>query len=162
MLKIIFTVGTSDRSERDLFDLLAQHRIHYLVDVRRFPTSRRFPHFKGEILAALAQQRGLEYFPLGHLLGGYRRGGYRQYMLSGEFRKGLARLERLASRARAAILCAERFPWRCHRQFLAAALQDRGWQVVHIIDPHRTWMPGEKEDQDGKSARGQIELDLSG
>jgi uncharacterized protein (DUF488 family) len=162
LLKTIFTVGTSDRSADEFFGLLEQHRIRYLVDVRRFPTSRKFPHFGGEVLAALAQERGLEYLSLGHLLGGYRPGGYRHHMLSSEFKKGLARLEQLAFQAKAVVLCAERFPWRCHRRFIAAALQERGWRVFHIIDVDRTWMPGECESQDAKSARGQIELDFSG
>ena len=161
-MKTIFTVGTSNRSVEEFFNLLVQHRIRYLVDVRRFPTSRRLSHFVGRTLAALAEEKGLEYFPLGDLLGGYRPGGYRQHLTSAEFREGLTRLEQLASQTRATIFCAERFPWRCHRRFIAAALEEHGWQVIHIIDPGRTWLPREKEVRDEKSAGGQAELDLSG
>jgi len=161
-LKTIFTVGTSNRSVEEFFNLLVQHRIRYLVDVRRFPTSRRLTHFAGRTLAVLAEEKGLKYFPLGDLLGGYRRGGYRQHLTSAEFREGLTRLEQLASQARATIFCAERFPWRCHRRFIAAALEEHGWQVIHIIDQGRTWLSREKEVWDEKSASGQAELDLSG
>lgn len=161
-MKTIFTVGTSNRSVEEFFDLLVQHRIHYLVDVRRFPSSRRLPHFGEQTSAALAEGKGLEYFSLGDLLGGYRRGGYRQHLASAEFREGLARLEQLASQVSAAIFCAERFPWRCHRRFIAAALEEHGWQVIHIVDPGRAWLPREKEVRDEKSAGGQIEFDFSG
>lgn len=153
-------MGTSHRSVDDFFDLLAEHRIQCLVDVRRFPISR-FPHFSGETLAALASERGLGYFYLGDLLGGYRRGGYIQHLHTAEFRTGLSRLEELAAEARTAILCAERFVWRCHRRFIAAALEDRDWQVVHIIDRGRTWPPQKGGGGDERNARGQIELDLS-
>jgi uncharacterized protein (DUF488 family) len=158
----IFSVGTSHRSSQAFFDLLAEHRIRRLVDVRRFPTSSRFPHFTQGCLKALAGEEGLEYFYLGDLLGGYRRGGYDQHVLTRKFQTGLHRLEGLASQAPTAVLCAERFPWRCHRRYIAAALEERGWQVVHIIDPGRTWSPEKKENGHEKNARGQIELDLPG
>jgi len=43
-----------------------------------------------------------------------------------------------------AILCAERFPWKCHRRFIGVELARRGWRVVHIIDEERTWEPTAK------------------
>lgn len=154
-------MGTSDRSAEDFCGLLGEHQIRRLVDVRRFPTSR-FPHFSGKALAALAREGGREYFYLGDLLGGYRRGGYVQHLQTDEFRAGLDRLEQLAAEARTVILCAERFPWRCHRRFIAAALEDRGWQIFHIIDRGRTWQPKKRGEGDERAGRGQVELDLSG
>ena len=158
--RTVFSLGTSRRSAEAFFDLLAEHNIRRLVDVRRFPTSSRFPHFNRSTLEILAGEEGLEYFYLGDLLGGYRRGGYGRHLQTEQFQTGLRRLEELTSQAPTTMLCAERFPWRCHRRFIAAALEERGWQVIHIIDPGRTWLAKKRAGDDEKDARGQIELDL--
>ncbi|KPL18694.1 MAG: hypothetical protein AMJ92_06780 [candidate division Zixibacteria bacterium SM23_81] len=159
--RTIFSVGSSNRSAEELFCLLAQHHIRRLVDVRRFPISR-WPHFSRKILASLAERRGLEYFYLGDLLGGYRAGGYVQHLKTAEFRLGLDRLERLALERKVVFLCAERFPWRCHRRFIATALEDLGWRVVHIIDQDRTWRSVTRRECDEQAGSGQVELNLPG
>lgn len=41
----------------------------------------------------------------------------------------------------AVIVCAERFPWKCHRRWIARELHKRGWQVEHIIDKGKVWTP---------------------
>ena len=53
-------------------------------------------------------------------------------MRSAGFLRGLERMEALAAEATTAILCAEAEPGRCHRRFLAAALEARGWTVAHL------------------------------
>lgn len=87
-------------------------------------------------------------------LGGYRRqglgkespnaawraGGFRNYadhMLTREFREGIEQLFRVAKEKRTAIMCAERFWWRCHRRLISDFLVARGHRVVHILGPHR-------------------------
>ena len=47
----IFTLGHSTRSLEDFLALLGEHDVELLADVRRFPGSRRFPHFRRETLA---------------------------------------------------------------------------------------------------------------
>jgi len=108
------------------------------VDVRRFPTSK-FPHFKQETLSQSLGEERLGYYYLGKELGGYRKGGYEAYTQTYDYLRGLELLERMASRCRCAILCAERLPWRCHRRFIGRSLRERGWQVGHIIDEKRLW-----------------------
>jgi uncharacterized protein (DUF488 family) len=46
----IFTVGHSTRSLEQLLALLGAHGVATLVDVRRFPASRRHPQFNREAL----------------------------------------------------------------------------------------------------------------
>ncbi len=41
----------------------------------------------------------------------------------------------------AVIICAERFPWKCHRRWISRELHMRGWQVEHIIDKGKVWTP---------------------
>ncbi len=136
----IFTLGSSTRSPQEFLDLLAHYQIEAIVDVRRFPTSR-FEHFIKENLASLLDENGIAYLYLGEELGGYRSGGYEAYMKSEEFEAGLARLQGVAQDKSVAIMCSERLPWRCHRRHIGRALQRRGWQVHHIIDIDRVWIP---------------------
>lgn len=153
--RTVHTVGHSTRGREQFLALLRAHRIEVVVDVRRWPTSRRFPHFRKEELERALAAEGIRYV-WREDLGGYRRpsplspntgwrvGAFRAYadfMLTAEFDATMAGLEDLASRERVALMCAEATPWRCHRQLLADAFLVRGWNVRHISDrtctPHR-------------------------
>ncbi|NIR45321.1 MAG: DUF488 domain-containing protein [Gemmatimonadetes bacterium] len=148
----VFTIGHSTRSTDELIALLNEHGVARLLDVRRFPGSRRHPHFSREALAASLGAVGIEY---AHEpgLGGRRKGrsdsphtawrvaGFRAYadhMESDEFRAAFSRLVDRAEAKRTAIMCAEATPWRCHRQLIADALTARGHEVLHILGPGRT------------------------
>ena len=131
--KVIFTIGTSNRSLEEFVHLLQISGIEMVVDVRSFPTSR-FHHFRRGALSQSLGEAGLGYSYLGKELGGYRKGGYEAYMQSQDFLRGRELLERMATRCRYAILCAERLPQRCHRRFIGRSLEERGWKIVHIID----------------------------
>jgi uncharacterized protein (DUF488 family) len=140
--KAIFTLGTSNRSVEELFQLLRANGIEMVVDVRSFPTSK-VPHFKKEALSQSLAEAGFGYFYLGKELGGYRKGGYEAYMQTYDYLRGVDLLERMASRCRCAVLCAERLPWRCHRRFIGRSLVERGWKIVHIIEEGRVREMGE-------------------
>ena len=144
----IYTVGHSTRSAQDFLALLQPHRIQCLTDVRRFPASRRHPHFAREPLSALLNAAGIRYEHEPDL-GGYRgspdkdspntaweNAGFRAYadhMDSPEFRAAFERLIERAARETVAIMCAEAVPWRCHRQLISDVLVARGLEVVHIM-----------------------------
>ncbi len=136
----IYTLGTSTRTLQELVEILDSHGILHVVDVRRFPTSR-LEHFKKENLEAALKARGLGYAYLGHDLGGYRSGGYNAFMHSPEFKRGIEELISLARKGPTVIICAERFAWKCHRRFIGAALANRGWLVLHLIERDRIWRP---------------------
>lgn len=110
-----------------------------LIDVRSFPYNKRFPHFTKEVLEEMISRAGLRYLHLGNDLGGYRRGGYEAYTRTSQFARGVDALEAIGGHERAAFMCSERHPWRCHRRFIASELARRGWQVIHIIEEDRTW-----------------------
>lgn len=139
--KRIFTLGTSTRSREDFLAVLVAWGIRRVCDVRSFPASRRYPHFSREALSSFLQENGLEYRWMGELLGGYRKGGYRAHMETDAFRRGIEELERAALEAPSAVVCAELLPWKCHRRFIAEALEERGWEVVHVLDARRSWSP---------------------
>lgn len=138
--RVIFTLGTGTRSKQEFISLLKSNQVTAVVDVRRFPTSR-FEHFKKREIELMLEANGVRYFYLGDRLGGYRKGGYQAYMLTQDFDQGITELEKIATQERVAIVCSERFPWRCHRRLIASHLGQRGWQVFHIVEQGKFWKP---------------------
>lgn len=138
---IVYTIGTSNRTIEEFIEILALYQINAVIDVRRFPTSQRFEHFKKENLAQHLHDHKISYHYLGNLLGGFRKGGYEAYMQTIDFLKGLEQLEKIAKEVPSAFMCAEKFPWKCHRNFIASSLKERGWKVIHILDIKETWCP---------------------
>lgn len=146
--RTVHTIGHSTRSTENFTNLLQAHAIELLIDVRRWPASKRNPQFGREALAASLNETGIEYLWRGDL-GGFRKakpdsvntawqvGAFRAYadfMLTPEFAGIVREVEELASAKRAAFMCAEALPWQCHRQLLADAFLVRGWGVRHIMD----------------------------
>ena len=134
--KVIHTLGTSSRSAAGFVGILCAYGLEMAADVRSFPGSR-FPQFRREVLAQILGEAGIGYAYLGKELGGRRVEGFEAYTQTAAYLRGVDLLERLASRCRCAILCAERLPARCHRRFIARSLEERGWEVVHILEEDR-------------------------
>lgn len=141
-MKRIYTLGTSRRTEEDFIEILQAYSIECLIDVRHFPKSR-LPHFSREALEDSLAKNGIEYRWLGKELGGFRKGGYESYTQTPEFSQGIDTLEEAASGRTSVVVCAERFPWKCHRRWIARELHRRGWLVEHILEKDRVWTPGE-------------------
>jgi len=152
---LISTIGHSTRSIEEFIRLLEMNGVDQLADIRTIPRSRHNPQFNLESLSASLKEAGVSYQHL-PLLGGLRSArsdsvntawrnssfrGFADYMQTPEFEQGLERLIELASKAPAAIMCAEAVPWRCHRSLVADALVARGIAVQHIqsasgVQPH--------------------------
>jgi uncharacterized protein (DUF488 family) len=145
----LHTIGHSTRSFEAFLALLREHDIACLIDIRRFPTSKRHPHFNGDTLAAKLRVQGLEYLHEPDL-GGFRKAlqnspntawevagfrGYADYMNAGEFRRALERVIEGAKQAPTCLMCAEARPLRCHRRLVSDALVAQGFEVLHILDP---------------------------
>ena len=145
LLRCVWTLGSSNRTMAEFLAVLQAYRIRTLADVRRFPVSARYPHFARETLARSLHEAGIRYVHFGEGLGGFRTGGFEDYMATPEFARGLRSLELTARRSPTAIMCAERLPWQCHRRFIGMALQRRGREVVHVIDEDRIWSPHGRE-----------------
>jgi uncharacterized protein (DUF488 family) len=144
----LFTIGHSIHPLEEFLQLLALHRVEALADVRRFPGSRKYPHFNRESLAAVLTDAGVEYHWL-EALGGRRKeiGGpsknlglrnqsfrnYADYMTTEEFRLAVGHLLDLAQRKRTAFMCSEGLFWRCHRRLVSDHLLTRGHVVRHIM-----------------------------
>lgn len=151
----LYTIGHSTRSLTELVELLKEFEVGALADIRRWPGSRRFPHFNRESLSVHLPQVAIEYLWLGEELGGYlRRGlgenspnkawrspGFRNYAdhtLTQAFSDGVGKLLRMATAERVAYMCAEKLPWRCHRRIVSDYLTAKGHEIIHIIDAGRS------------------------
>jgi uncharacterized protein (DUF488 family) len=139
-MKKIYTLGTDRRSEEDFTEILFAYGIQSLIDVRSFPRSK-IPIFSRENLEDLLKREGIEYHFLGKELGGFRKGGYTSYIITDEFSKGIDLIESIALYKMSVIICAEKLPWKCHRKWISRELHKRDWEVDHIIDKGKVWIP---------------------
>ncbi|HVW03023.1 MAG TPA: DUF488 domain-containing protein [Planctomycetaceae bacterium] len=145
------TIGHSARSLDEFLRLLQVHRVTLLVDVRKMPRSLRNPQFNRDTLPIALKEVGIDYVDVPGL-GGLRRRrpdspnggwrnvsfqGYADYMLTPEFEQSLDELIERARGQRAALMCAEAVPWRCHRSLIADALTVRGYAVEDILSEKR-------------------------
>ncbi|HDZ58092.1 MAG TPA: DUF488 domain-containing protein [Pseudomonas xinjiangensis] len=144
----IWTIGHSTRSIEEFVALLKHYQLQAVADVRRFPGSRRLPHFGEEALRQSLAEAGIAYLWIAEL-GGRRRAsatsintawrnasfrGYADHLDDAEFDTGLQHLLALASERRTTMMCAEVLWWRCHRSLVADVLMVRGINVQHIQD----------------------------
>jgi uncharacterized protein (DUF488 family) len=140
----MYTIGHSVHEADEFLGLLHAHDIELLVDVRRYPASRRVPQFNSGVLAETLGSGGIGYEHV-EALGGRRSPapdspntgwrnqqfrGYADHMASEEFQSALAALE--AERRRSAVMCAEAQWVNCHRRLIADALVAHGREVLHI------------------------------
>ena len=148
MWPTVWTLGHSTRQPDELLEVLDGYGIELLADVRRFPGSRRLPHYAASALEATLGAHGIAYHWMS-ALGGRRRPdadspnlawrhpafrAYADHTATEEFAEGLFELLMLAHGLRTAIMCAEVLWWRCHRRLIADVLVSLDVPVVHIRD----------------------------
>lgn len=114
--------------------MLQSYKIEVIADVRRFPTSKKYPQFERTNLRFQLTQNNMEYIWLGESLGGFRKGGYQLYMQSELFSQGMKQLIQSAEKQTTAFMCAEKLFFRCHRRLIADHLLQLNWKVLHIFD----------------------------
>lgn len=142
-----FTIGHSTRTQEELKEILRDARIDAVIDVRRFPGSKRHPHLGREELQRSLPASDISYEWWGEELGGRRSPrpasrhiawrnvsfrGYADHIDTEAFRSAIEELERRAATERLAFMCAEAVWWRCHRRLIADALLLRSHEVEHL------------------------------
>jgi uncharacterized protein (DUF488 family) len=162
---LVTTIGHGTRPAEELVAMLRDAHVRTLVDVRRFPGSRRNPQYNQPALAATLAPAGIEYRhapELGGRLSGepgeerfpcIRVAAFRSYaarMGTAAWQDALARELGMPAPC---FMCAETPWWRCHRRLIAELLTARGHQVVHLLgrgrrEPHRLY--DESEVRDGR------------
>jgi uncharacterized protein (DUF488 family) len=133
----------------ELLSCLHEAGARTLVDVRRFPSSRRNPQFNRDALAASLSDVGIDYRHAVEL-GGRRSGepGEEEFgcIRTPAFRSYAARMRSDAWQTALAtelaqpapcFMCAETAWQRCHRRLIAELLTARGADVTHLLGPGR-------------------------
>jgi uncharacterized protein (DUF488 family) len=149
----VWTIGHSTREFDDVITMLRANAITFLVDVRSYPSSRKFPQWnKAAVIEEMPADIGYRWI---QKLGGRRHTpagvkspngawrvkafrDYADYMQTTEFADGLAELLELTDQQRPAIMCSEAVPWRCHRRLITDALIVAGAEVCHIMSATST------------------------
>ena len=152
----ITTVGHSNHSMDTFIDLLHQHEIDLVIDVRSQPYSRWADQFNREPLREALQAAGVAYRYRGDTLGGRpkdptfydpgeRRPNYKTMQTTPTYRQALDELTALAQDQRIAVMCSEGDHRQCHRHLLITqSLLQRGVRVRHI-QPDGSLVEGVRE-----------------
>lgn len=150
----MWTIGHSNQLLEKFIEQLERFSIAVLVDIRRFPGSRKFPHFNREPLSMSLNLSGVNYHWL-EGLGGRRKAveasntnndawqnksfrNYADYMQTEEFQAAFLELEQIAKTDRTAIMCSESVYWRCHRRLVSDYFTASGGHVEHIFPAGHT------------------------
>ena len=154
----MFTVGHGTRPIDELLEVLVDAGVATLVDVRRFPSSRRHPQFNQAALAASLEREAIGYRHAVEL-GGRRSAeagedrfscievaAFRSYAARMSAQEWQDALAAALAEPDPCFMCAETLWWRCHRRLIAELLRARGHEVVHLLkpghcEPHRPWEP---------------------
>jgi uncharacterized protein (DUF488 family) len=148
----LLTVGHGTAGQDELVGLLRDAGVTGVVDVRRFPGSRRHPHVAREELQRWLPRAGIGY-RWDERLGGRRRGdpdsphrglrneqfrAYADHMETPTFAEGLGELLCEAARAPVAMMCSESVWWRCHRRLISDTVELlHGEEVRHLMHDGR-------------------------
>ena len=153
----LLTVGHGTAGRHELVALLRGAGVDAVVDVRRFPGSRRNPDVASDAMS--------DWLPCAHIdyrwderLGGRRRStgddtdawwqveafrAYAAHMRSGEFRTAMREVVAELGTRRTVVMCSESLWWRCHRRLISdAAVLLHDVEVRHLyhdgrLVPHR-------------------------
>lgn len=158
----LLTFGHGTADQQTIVDLLQGAGARSLVDVRRFPGSRRNPHVSTEALARWLPEAGIAY-RWEPRLGGRRRvaadvtrvdgprdtwweveafRAYAAHTRTEEFVTALGLLLDDAADVQTVVLCSETVWWRCHRRLIAdVSVLLHGRTVLHLghdgrLTPH--------------------------
>jgi uncharacterized protein (DUF488 family) len=129
----LLTVGHGTAEAEAFAALLRDAGVEMVVDVRRFPGSRRNPQFNRGELERWLSDHGIAY-RWEQRLGGRRRGSpdsphtglrdpsfraYADHLGSEAFRTAIAEVLRESAARSVAVMCSESVWWRCHRRLIA-------------------------------------------
>ena len=153
----VFTIGHSTHPIEKFVDLLKQHNIEAVADVRSSPYSQYNPQYNRETLKKTLQEHEIQYVFLGDELGARRteRGCYVDGQAVYErvaqlpaFKEGIERVKKGAQKMQIALICAEKDPIECHRAVLISRqLAQEKVEVQHILEDGNIQEQGELEER---------------
>ena len=143
----MMTIGHSTLPIDSFLRALKENGCSLLVDVRRFPGSRRYPQYSQRQLFSALEGEGVQAVWREGLGGrrapdkdsintGWRNQsfrGYADYMQTRDFADQIDWLMDQQKLNSIVIMCAEAVPWRCHRSLIGDAVLARGGAVEDIF-----------------------------
>jgi len=136
-----YTIGYGNRQLDEFIFMLAKNKITHLVDIRRYPQST-FKEYDRESLEDILPKNSILYYHC-EGVGGMRDSTYVEYMDTESFQSSLKKLISLISKAdsengRIVLMCAEKSPKGCHRHYLSNKLEEKGIEVIHLVEQGQT------------------------
>ncbi|MDK2825288.1 MAG: hypothetical protein PWQ63_154 [Methanolobus sp.] len=136
-----YTIGYGNRQLDELIFMLAKNKITHLVDIRRYPQST-FKEYDRESLEDILPKNSILYYHC-EGVGGMRDSTYVEYMDTESFQSSLKKLISLISKVdsengRIVLMCAEKSPKGCHRHYLSNKLEEKGIEVIHLVEQGQT------------------------
>jgi uncharacterized protein (DUF488 family) len=143
----VFTIGHGTRPAEELVRCLEEVGARTVVDVRRFPVSRRNPQFGGAAIAETLDAAGLAYRHAAELGGRrssepgedrfacIRTAGFRSYAARMGNEEWQRALQAALVEPSPCLMCAETLWARCHRRLISEFLVAHGHDVWHLIRP---------------------------
>lgn len=139
----IYTIGYGSRDINEFINLLVEHNVEFLIDVRTNPKGSYNQDFVRINLTEHTKAKGIRYVFMGDLLGGrppeeecYTEGkvDYKKVSKQPFYQKGLSRLRTAYEKnLSVAVMCSEQKPESCHRsKLIGESLTEQGMEIVHI------------------------------
>lgn len=155
MTGTLYTIGHSTQAIESFVQLLDEHDVSAVADVRSQPYSRINPQFNRESLTAALNAAGVAYVFLGRELGARSedrscyvdgKAQYERLAQTDLFQEGIRRLTEGVRKHRIALMCAEKDPITCHRMVLVChKLRRKPLEIVHIREDGRLETNSEAE-----------------
>jgi uncharacterized protein (DUF488 family) len=143
-MKTLYTIGHSNHPIDKFLNLLNQHEITAICDVRSHPYSRYHPQFSYDALKSTLKAHNIAYVFLGKELGGkpddlscYHENQvqYARVAETQAFKRGIERLNKGIDTYHIALMCAEKEPLNCHRTILICRhLRAESLLIQHILE----------------------------
>lgn len=143
MKPIIYTIGHSTNPLDYFLELLEQHGVSCVIDVRSMPASRFNPQFNKKSLASSLKASGIEYMHFGESFGARQtdpllldnegRVDFEKVRATENFKNSISRVWKgTLDGYSIALMCSEADPLNCHRFIMISpALND--FEVRHIL-----------------------------
>lgn len=141
-MRRIYTIGHSNGSLEEFYELLRLADINCIIDVRSVPASSYSPQFNKEPLSVFLKARNVLYLHFGEEFGARRTDSivdgqvnFKKAVTTVKFQKGYERvLNGLDQGWNIAIMCSEANPVSCHRfSMISRYFYDNGVDVQHIL-----------------------------
>jgi uncharacterized protein (DUF488 family) len=125
----LYSIGHSNHPVIRFLDLLQQHQIQCIADVRTAPYSRFNPQYNREQLAISLKEKGISYIWLGAGLGGKNSRGQKD----NNYLQGIATLISTALETKTAMMCSEEDPRNCHRhRKISTTILNGGFEQLQV------------------------------